>query len=337
MPDNTSHLEQAPLVWAIYATSIAGAVSSAWMLVACSRGPVSLLKRQLFHQAVSTLLLNIFKSGLMILALIEGDANCLGDTSNEDIMHPVVMVMHGLFFVSCFADLHIAASLAAASSRAPQALRWLEWCLPAVWPLSVVYTVAWAFTTESVHHSNFGPSIILVSFVLTFVFYVAAIRASNRHHAPDVASRRIRRRAMVYPLLFMLIGLPTCARYFGYFPACSMLGRWSFLLDHAEGVLNSLAYCILSGAPQKPSASREVELGGLGGKKAPRSLKVIGFSEKVEAAEAVAGGSWRLGGQWMASDAGLDDEVARVRSESGLEGGQGEGESEALWRQYVGG
>lgn len=325
----------------------ASLLSNIWLGWACSHGTHRLLKRQLFHQAVATLVF-ISVGILEIVAFETGGVYDIcpidrrqraAHTRREIPWEASVcrVVAHSLFFVSCLAELHIAASIAAASRRRTRELQLLGVWLPAIWPLAAVYGITGAASVvdgqvmlrDVSQYDPLGASIVLACFVLTLVLYSLALQVSIMSNSPDVVLTRMRRRAMVYPTIFVVTGLPTCARYFELFTRCSSYGQWSLIAETATGALNALAFAVLNREPSSQvPAPVSLDLSAV---KAP---KVVGFSATAEVQHIPTGGSFRKADQWQSSNGAIDVELAHIRQESSARPGE---ESAEIWRSYVGG
>lgn len=333
------------------------------MIRACSRGPVRLLKRQLFHQAAAMFFVCLWTSVVMTWALLWSDkeSDCLGLPDIPVIMDLFMQIRHGLWFGSWLVDLHIASSILAAALHSPRVLMELGRYLPVIWLLAAAYGFSvWMFSAKPEviqEHDPIGAVIVALIFFVTFGLYLVAVVVSRRQ-SPNSVVRRMRDRAMVYPAIFIVTVFPTCLRYFDVkiFAPCSAPGVYSHMLQHATVTLNAVAFCMLSGTPLRSSeaevAIRSVELsvirsesgGGCLSSELSRreSTCNVGFKLDPEVLEITHGGSWRMAGQWS-------DEVHSFRrsespelDDAGDTAGDSAGaqeatlEDEAAWRDYVG-
>lgn len=371
---------------AVLLLSISGAsvLGSLWMLKTCSSDPPRLLKRQLSHQACATILFHV-------LGLVLGYAESQMSADRDQSVHPTLTrkekviraILHGCFFLGCLAELHIASSIAAAAHRSSKALDKLGEYLPFIWPVALAYIVSSALLPtrertwegevdsfaceyqDALGYDFLGAWFVLACFVSTFLLYVSALSASKTSNVPDVVLQRMRRRAMVYPVIFMITGGPTCARYFGLLHSCSFLGQLSILAEIAAGALNALALYLLNGEAnneskaQLPSSAVEMQKtdsikGGAFAKtssgKAARSPKVVGFKASFCVTHIPSDESHRLGNQWSKKDNhALAEELENSKREMedppegtwastswmGRDMGGG-GVAESLWHTYVG-
>jgi len=239
-------------------------------------------------------------------------------------------INHSLFFVSCLAELHISASIAAASTRKPRYLQLLGQWLPAIWPMGAVYGIIAAVrlvdgqaVLRDVSHSDpVGASIVLVCFAMQLVLYLVSLQASIMSCSPDVVVTRMRRRAMVYPAIFVVTSLPTCARYFEAFTRCSTYGKWSIFAEVATGTLNALAFAVLSREPSSTRSSHDasgsIELSTM----QAVAPKVVGFNKKLSIREIADGGSFRNAGQWQQGSTAIDIELEEGRRQSTEQSGE---------------
>lgn len=344
---NTTHLSTVqplqdtphPLVSVLNIAAIVSAAASAWTILACSRGSPKLLKRQLFHQALGTAL--FCAAWLSRYIFID-----YGVCSVDFVHHPMLRVdkvlrsiLHGLWFVSCLAELHIAMSVAASACRKTRILSRLGWGLPAIWPLSVVYGVATILYRVIVYgdwnvlqHDHIGAWTVLTCFVATFLLYVFSMYASRRAFAPDVVLRRMRNRAMVYPALFLVTGIPTVLRYFNFYAVCSETGLLSLIVEFSEGALNALVLFSLRGVPGA-RVEAATELSNLGPSARANVPRTVGFEPevRVEHISEQVGASFRRSFQWREGSAVLDQELEdadRTNDE--------ETEQMKMWDAYVG-
>lgn len=329
----------------LYSAVVAGLASSFWMMNACSHGTVRLLKRQLYHQALALFFVDIMIGTVMTCVLVSSnvDGDCLGDPSIHRLMGPIRVLTEGLFFTSWLVELHIAASVVAATLHAPQTLVRLGRGLPVVWLLAAAYLAVAVIVAggkyELIHeHNIFGAVIVVVIFFVTLGLHLVAVVLSRRR-SPSSVVRRMRERAMVYPAIFIVTVFPTCLRYMDVkaFAPCTPLGVYSHILQHATVTFNALAFCMLSGTPQVTSHA-EVELGATNSGAARGSRKEstcnVGFMSNVDIVDVTHGGSWRVHGQWKDRTGSLDLEVATASAESGC--ALQPNDVDATWKTYVG-
>lgn len=337
--------DAAGLLPVLVAICFSSTAASAWMMRECSNGPPRLLKRQLFHQALTTLLFNVGSIMNYTFLIPKHSGNyCIGDEDGTD-EYVVRVLQHGLFFATCLVELYIAASAAAAACHSPWALGLLGRCLCSVWPLGAVYA-AQAAAMASLRPKGFahvstydpiGSLLVLCCFYLTFIFQLTALFRAWRAKSPNVVLKRMQRRAMVFPFVFILSGFPTCLRYLRLFEVCSFLGVLSGAGEHAIGLLNAVAFCLLKVAPTRgvPAAdttesartfqtfhtfqrtesgrAADIELA----QREARSARVVGFKTAVEEQEVDMDSSWRYANQWKDRHSSLDEELSQERAEGG--------------------
>lgn len=335
----------APILQFLWLSVLGGIITQVWLMIVCTHGRPRLLKRQLYHQALASLLFDL-------MSLPVGILHAVGDSPSSDDfygdLHDLLLTrilracQHGLFFTICLVEVHIAASMAAASYRAPWALNRLKGSINYVWALSMVYFIESLLVSrlrEEVMYvyayDPIGSLLIILCFAATIALYVWADFMSRQTNSPDAVIQRIRRRATVYPLIFVVTGWPVCLRYFGIIDMYTTRGVLSIALEHAAGILNAFAFCFFSGMPamgtgpvSHATTAVELELA----EKEVRAAHVVAFSATVEQKDIPATGSWRMAMQWRDRGASLDSETPASRC--GSEGG--EQSSDALWGEYVG-
>lgn len=246
-------------LYAIYYTPIVGSVlGSGWMLRATAMVPPHLFSRQLWHLALADLLMSlgppVFAMVVPLLGRIDPqvcnslDDNCMG-------VHLYRTATHYLHFTSCLIEAQVAAGVYACATRQT----WhgvLGKLLRYTWVFAVPLAIVdfWIMTVSTADQSIFvvGPApvaavVCAVSFTVSTLFYIFTVKAVLLTPSPSAVVRRASRRALAYPLSFILTELPPCLQWMGVLQSAKSNMVLAMVVDmffYSNGWLDATVYSI---------------------------------------------------------------------------------------------